>query len=166
VQESEVALLAPSNNNAQRAPDGFKFRVVDTDSRIGIGVLLPAAKKRTRTHQRANIILKTELESGATRTATGTTANVSMRGIFFRPDRWMPVGTDCRVTIALAGPPNAIHIHAQGRIVWSDGSGIGVEFVDIDTESFGHLKQLVQSVTDSETSDSDVLDEPRRKITS
>jgi hypothetical protein len=126
---------------------------------------LPTPKKRTRAYPRANIILKTELESGATRIATGTTANVSMRGIFFRPDRWIPVGTDCRVTITIAGPPNPIHIQAQGRIVWSDGSGVGVEFVDIDTESFGHLKQLVQGATDRDAGEADVLAEPRRKVT-
>lgn len=89
-------------------------------------------------------MVRAELTSGTTRVVTGSTTNVSLKGVYFTPDEWVPVGTDCRITIRFAGPSSALKIEGTGRIVRSDEHGFGVEFLDMSVDSLEHLRNLVR----------------------
>lgn len=89
-------------------------------------------------------MVRAELTSGTTRVVTGSTSNVSLKGVYFMPDEWVPVGTNCRITIRFAGPGSALAIEGNGRIVRSEPGGLGVEFVDLSVDSLEHLRNLVR----------------------
>mgnify|MGYP002381997967 CR=1 FL=1 len=78
-----------------------------------------ALSTRTRACTRAQIMVRAELSSGKTRVITGSTSNVSLKGVYFLPDKWVPVGTECQVTIRFAGPTSSLKIEGSGRIVRS-----------------------------------------------
>lgn len=99
---------------------------------------------RTRTCTRAHVMVRAELSTGKTRVVTGSTTNVSLNGVYFTPDNWVPIGTDCQVTIRFAGPSSALKIEGAGRIVRSDQGGLGVEFLDLSVENLEHLRNLVR----------------------
>ncbi|MFN8058864.1 MAG: PilZ domain-containing protein [Vicinamibacterales bacterium] len=103
-----------------------------------------ALSTRTRACTRAQIMVRAELSSGKTRVITGSTSNVSLKGVYFLPDKWVPVGTECQVTIRFAGPTSSLKIEGSGRIVRSDESGLGIEFLDMTVDSLEHLRNLVR----------------------
>jgi hypothetical protein len=99
---------------------------------------------RTRSCTRAQVKVRVELGSGRTREITGSTTNISLRGLFFLPDRWAPVGTDCSLVVRFASPRGPRKIETPGRIVRSDASGLGIEFLEMPLESLEQLRNLVR----------------------
>lgn len=99
---------------------------------------------RTRTCTRAQIMVRAEVSSGKTRVITGSTTNVSLKGVYFMPDQWVPIGTECRVVIRFAGPSSSLKIEGSGRIVRSEATGLGIEFTEMPVDSLEHLRNLVR----------------------
>lgn len=99
---------------------------------------------RTRTCTRAQVMVRAELSSGKTRVVSGSTTNVSLKGVYFTPDEWVPIGTDCQITIRFAGPSSPLTIEGTGRVVRADEGGLGVEFLEMSLDSLEHLRNLVR----------------------
>jgi len=96
-----------------------------------------------RAFTRALVSVETELTSGP-QVVTGTVRNISLKGLYFMPSKWLPLGTECDVTIRFGAGDEAERITASARVVRSDRFGLGVEFTDIDLDSFHHLQNLIR----------------------
>src|SRR5512141_2808496 len=75
--------------------------------------------------------------------------NISMGGVgLSTPDPIPPADALCRVTINLGGSENPIRIEVKGTIVRSQGGSLAVKFIDLDIDSYQHLRQLIVNNAD------------------
>ncbi len=66
--------------------------------------------------------------------------DISLNGIFVETNEKLPVGHECTLTIIL---DNSINIDIQGKVTRAASDGLGITFISMNIESFGHLKQIV-----------------------
>jgi hypothetical protein len=75
--------------------------------------------------------------------------DISMGGVRLSTRELVPPAeVPCRVTINLGGPENPIRIDATGMTIRSQGGSLAVKFIDIDLDSYQHLRQLIVNNTD------------------
>ena len=75
--------------------------------------------------------------------------NISMGGVGLSTrDAIPPADALCRVTINLGEPDDPIHINVKGTIVRSQGESLAVKFIDLDIDSYQHLRQLIVNNAD------------------
>ncbi len=103
-------------------------------------------QKNKREFTRAMIRAQTDLVSGE-KTIHGEACDVSMRGMFFLADEHLPEKTECDMELYLAG--SNVSICARGRIARIYERGMGIEIMDIDLESFEHLRNMVRMNADN-----------------
>ena len=102
-----------------------------------------------RDFSRALINIEAELVSGET-TIRGHAGNVSMRGMLVYCSDRLAAGTECAVKLHLGDPGvHSICINANGKVVRNIEDGMGVEFTEIDLESFEYLRNLVRMNADN-----------------
>jgi len=82
----------------------------------------------------------------ALRTQAGI--DISMNGIHLtglvRTDDARPLpGTSCRISIHLQATGHRLVIEAEGRIIRSEPGDLAVEFIEIELDSYQHLRQLI-----------------------
>ncbi len=83
------------------------------------------------------------------------TQNLSMKGILCNRVEGFAVGSLCEVSILLS---EEVVIHIEGKVVRSDESGLAVDFIVMNEESFTHLRKLVQyNSTDADAIDSELI---------
>ncbi len=75
----------------------------------------------------------------------GKVKDVSLRGLLFLCEASLPVGCACDVTLFLGGDEveTDFRICARGKIVRQSGAEYGIEFMSVDVDSLGHLRNLV-----------------------
>jgi hypothetical protein len=81
-----------------------------------------------------------------------TTKNLSLKGLLCSPDPRLAIGTNCRVTLRLA--PD-VHVSVHGTVVRSSRQEIAIDFIDMDEDSFAHLKKIIEY----NSQDADQIDE-------
>ena len=75
--------------------------------------------------------------------------NISMGGVRLSTrDAIPPAEALCRVTINLGGSASPIHIEVKGTIVRSQEGSLAVKFIDLDLDSYQHLRQLIVNNAD------------------
>jgi hypothetical protein len=75
--------------------------------------------------------------------------NISMDGVGLSTrDPIPPVDAPCRVTINLGGSENPVRIDVKGTIVRSRLGYLAVKFVDLDLDTYQHLRQLIVNNAD------------------
>ena len=99
--------------------------------------------REKREFTRAPIKLEAEVTAGETVIISDETRDVSMRGLYVLCDQRLPVGTGCRVVLFLGGRPSQVRIEATGIIARIKDSGMAVQFNEMETDSFVHLRNLV-----------------------
>ena len=67
-----------------------------------------------------------------------------MKGVLVDCRETFEVGTECKVSIFLTGMDPPIRVDIKGRVERSTAKGLGIEFTEIDLESYDHLKNLVR----------------------
>lgn len=78
------------------------------------------------------------------RVVTTQVTDVSMIGAFLAGCEPLPIGTKGRFVIFLDGRTGRTRIEADGRVVRSGESGVGLEFEDlVGLDSYWHLRSLV-----------------------
>ena len=82
--------------------------------------------------------------------ATADSRNISLKGIYLVPEKKIPVDTPCTLAITLTGKGSQMIVTIPGKICRHDGQGTAVAFLDMDVDSFVHIKNLVKLHT-SET---------------
>lgn len=100
-------------------------------------------EKRKRTRVPAHF--KASVWIGAKEIKTET-QNISLTGIHCAPDRRIHEGEDCRVVIALN---RDVKITLEGRILRASPEETVISFLSMDTESFFHLKKILQFNADN-----------------
>ena len=96
-----------------------------------------------REFTRVPVRFETELRTDEGKLIRGRSRDVSLKGLIFECETPIPPGSRCRVSLILGEHPNQIRIDISGKIARSEDKGLAVEFLELGTESFGHLKNLV-----------------------
>ena len=97
-------------------------------------------RKKTRVHFEAQVILK----SGTIEIVSNVISkDISLKGMFIKTDKKIPLEALCDIKILLTGTTNKISINLKGRIVRQDSSGLGLSFDSMDLESYSHLRNLL-----------------------
>jgi len=75
--------------------------------------------------------------------------NISMSGIHLTTaDTIPPAGTPCQVKIILEMSGSRIVIEASGKMVRSHPGNVAIEFIELDLDSYHHLRRLIVSNAD------------------
>ncbi|WP_027180203.1 PilZ domain-containing protein [Maridesulfovibrio bastinii] len=94
--------------------------------------------KRRRTRVQASFTVELEMQNII---VSAVTVNLSLKGILCEPVDGFAPGDLCIVHIILS---KDVRICINGSVVRSDEKGVAVDFLDMDDESFTHLRKLVQ----------------------
>jgi len=99
-----------------------------------------------RLHHEVMVSVSSEPHGGF----SGWSTSVSRGGCFVNTHTALPVGEAVHVLLQLPGEPEC---KLQGRVVWSqpagpgvDEPGMGLEFIDADDETLGRLARLVSQL--------------------
>jgi hypothetical protein len=74
---------------------------------------------------------------------SGRGRDLSVKGVYVECPKSLPPSTPCEVTIVLSGTPEPMQVHVTGRVVYAEPGGMGIEFMEVDVDSFIHLRNLV-----------------------
>lgn len=69
--------------------------------------------------------------------------DVSMSGLRLTSSETVNPGTDCQVKIILQTPDNRLIIEAKGTVIRSAAGTVGIQFTELDLDSYLHLRQLI-----------------------
>ena len=73
---------------------------------------------------------------------TGAIANLSRGGCFFPMASKLPLGEECDISITTGEGAEETVFNMKGRIVRSDGVGVGIKFMDDQEQIAKLLKKL------------------------
>ena len=76
--------------------------------------------------------------------ATADSRNISLKGIYLTPRKKIALGAHCTLAITLTGEGSQMIVTIPGRVCRHDDQGMAVAFLDMDVDSFVHLKNLVK----------------------
>ena len=74
----------------------------------------------------------------------GHCRDISQKGIFIFTEEEIPIDTACEITLVLGGTAPAVKLDIVGKVVRKAPDGIGIEFVEMDLDSYTHLKNIVK----------------------
>lgn len=109
-----------------------------------------------REFTRVPINIEVNLNSSEGTVKTLKTRDLSIKGVFVESDEQWPEATECDVSLTLqAAEP--IKIEFKGKVERVLDSGMGIEFLEMDLESYEHLQQLLRyNSLDSDKIDSEI----------
>ncbi|MBU0674219.1 MAG: PilZ domain-containing protein [Proteobacteria bacterium] len=96
-------------------------------------------RKNTRVPFQATLDLK--FADG--RTHKCETNNLSLYGVFAEGVSGHPRGEVCDVVLNLTGATSDVRLRMKGEIMRVESNGVGLKFVEIDLDSFYHLKNIL-----------------------
>jgi len=86
---------------------------------------------------------------------TGEVSNLSLRGMFAHVPEPIPVGEKLASTLELTGDSSDLKVTIVAKVVRADAKGIGLEFEQMDLDSFIHLRNIVAY----NSGDADLIDQ-------
>lgn len=90
--------------------------------------------------------------------------DLSLRGLYIHTDQPFALGERCHLKIKLLERTDQGDIDVRGVVVRADDKGMGVQFTDIDPDSFRHLKNILYYTTgDPEKIDKEISSTPAFK---
>lgn len=102
-----------------------------------------AKKKRDTT--RVEFHTRAELQIGD-KDVRGEVENLSLKGMFLVTDTSSlenAAGQDVSVSVSLAGAASNLSITLGGKVVRVEKEGLGIEFTDMEFDTFVHLRNIV-----------------------
>ena len=78
----------------------------------------------------------------------GDSVNLSLSGMLVETEEEIPLGTACRIRLRLTGTQEPIELTMDGRVVRQDHLGFGVQFDEMDLDSYTLLKEVIRHNTD------------------
>lgn len=102
-----------------------------------------AQKKRDTT--RVEFHTRAELKIEGT-VLTCTVEDLSLKGMFLKTEVTAPhiqIGQEVKATIRFSGTASNLSIDVQGKIVRFTQEGFGIEFTDMEFDSFMYLRNVV-----------------------
>ena len=101
--------------------------------------------KEKRRKLRVDFKTQVVLKSGISQIqATGSSRDLSLKGIFVNTSEKIPIGEKCNVTVRLTGMVDALSLEMEGTVVRDDKNGLAVDFSSMDVDSYCHLKNIVK----------------------
>ncbi len=96
-----------------------------------------------REFTRVRLAVGVEVDQPGRPKISGRGRDLSVKGVFVECRQPLPPSTPCEVTIVLSGTPEPMQVHVTGRVVYTESAGMGIEFFEVDVDSFIHLRNLV-----------------------
>jgi tRNA 2-thiocytidine biosynthesis protein TtcA len=106
------------------------------------GVKTMGEEQRRRT--RVNFQTEADVAAGERRLTGLTTRDLSLKGLFVVSDETFPEQTPVSVILRLTGSTSDLALNMDGRVVRTTAEGMAIDFVEIDLDSFFHLRNIVQ----------------------
>ena len=75
---------------------------------------------------------------------SGSSKDLSLKGIYIDTARRFKPGTPCSVNIHLTGSSEKIELIIQASITRQTGKGMGISFDSMDVDTYAHLKNIVK----------------------
>lgn len=75
---------------------------------------------------------------------TGSSMNLSVKGLFVKTRAKVSAGMECQVKIILSGSIDDLELLIHARVTRVEEIGIGIVFDTMDLETYTHLKNIVQ----------------------
>lgn len=69
--------------------------------------------------------------------------DLSVKGVFLVGVRQQAVGDRCALSLCLSGTSSDLCLRIQGEVMRVEEDGVGVHFVEMDLDSFYHLKNII-----------------------
>ncbi len=109
-------------------------------------------ERRTRSRVSLEFPLTIAFEGKRVR---GRVHDLSLKGLSCSTEEWILPGKECDVTLELE---SGLRMHIHGRIIRAGQDG-AIDFLRMDENSFGHLRNLVRLYAE----DADQVDEELRR---
>jgi len=77
---------------------------------------------------------------------SGTVEDLSLKGLFLKTEasqRFIQIGQKVKVTIRFSGTTSNLSVDVQGKVVRLTQEGLGIEFTDMEFDSFVYLRNVV-----------------------
>lgn len=71
------------------------------------------------------------------------TADLSLKGMSVKGITNHQIGEKCDISLALSGSSSQLLLYMKGEVVRVGADGIALHFIEIDLDSFYHLKNIV-----------------------
>ena len=87
--------------------------------------------------------------------------DISLKGVFVLTKTLWPVDTPVDIKILLTGSTSKLLLSMKGIIKRREPDGMGVDFTEVDIDSFAHLRNIVSYNTgDTEVVDEEISEKP------
>ncbi|MBF0531228.1 MAG: PilZ domain-containing protein, partial [Deltaproteobacteria bacterium] len=96
-------------------------------------------RRRKRVHYKTAVTLTTPdkiLENLSSR-------DLSLKGVYVETKDMLPIGTEVEIVVDLAGSSSLLSLRMVGRVARLDADGMGLDFLEVDLDSFFHLRNIV-----------------------
>ncbi len=114
---------------------------------------------KKREFLRVDTKFKVTLENEGKTIQSGRTRDLSMKGLLVLCEERYPVGTDCRILIHLSDPDSGPKVEARGTIVREHPDGLGIQFTELDVDSYNHLrKMIIHNAEETEKAEQEIHD--------
>lgn len=95
-----------------------------------------------RKHTRVPFEVTATVQTGGT-AISGTVDNLSMKGMLLATSETLPAGSPLMIRINLSGSSSELFISLRGRAIRQTEAGAAIEFVEMDLDSFTHLRNII-----------------------
>lgn len=106
-----------------------------------------AMKENKRKHPRFPFAAMVDIQVGAD-SISGSTRDISSTGLYIESEIAPPLDTLCQLHITLTSGEMTYTIKGEGKVIRhflaAERQGIGIEFVDLDSESLAHLWRVIR----------------------
>ena len=76
-------------------------------------------------------------------TIEGDVDNLSINGMFMNTEKNIPENTTADFSIHLSGSSSKLNLNIKGRVIRKEDNGIAVSFLEMDLDSYAHLKNII-----------------------
>ena len=133
-------LLQPTPRRRRKLRHSRKMPGVGTNDYRETEPMEDDQRKRTRVHFKATVNLiggGRELQNLASR-------DLSLKGLFVETDQPLPLETEVDVGLNLSGTTSSVLLKMTGKVARVDGNGMGIDFMEVDLDSFFHLRNIIK----------------------
>lgn len=102
-----------------------------------------SGSKNKREMTRVPLQIDTEVRADGYALITGTTTDLSLKGLSVASPQSLPTRTVCHVTLFVGPREHPIRIALEGTIVRATAQGMAIEITSVPPDSFSHLNNLV-----------------------
>ncbi len=92
---------------------------------------------------RVPLQIDTEVRADGYAPITGTTTDISLKGLSVASQQSLPTRTVCHITLFVGPQEHSIPIALEGTIVRATAQGMAIEITSVPPESFAHLHNLI-----------------------